>query len=48
MEIDDKKQYHSNVEFLSNSSRDLLAQMMHEDPIMRPTIDDVLAHDWIT
>lgn len=32
---------------LSYSSNDLLLKMLHKDPNLRCSIDDVLAHDWL-
>lgn len=39
---------YNKLDFLSNSSKDLLAQMMSEDPSKRPNIDEVMSHEWIT
>lgn len=47
MEVDNQKETYSKFDFLSNSSKDLLAQMMHENPLKRPSIDEVLTHDWM-
>jgi serine/threonine protein kinase len=38
----------SKTEFLSTSCKELLAQMMNEDPNSRITIDQILAHEWMT
>jgi len=34
--------------FLSTNAKDLLVKMMHENPEKRPSIDEVLAHEWFT
>lgn len=48
MSIDGIDQSCAKIEYLSQSSRDLLALMLNEDPTERPSIDEVLAHKWIS
>lgn len=33
---------------LSPQARDILSQMLAKDPAQRPSIDQVLAHDWLS
>lgn len=46
-EAEESSKY-SKTEFLSNGCKELLAQMMDEDPNNRPTIDQILEHEWMT
>ena len=32
---------------ISDSARDLITQILNNDPAKRPTIDGIIAHDWI-
>ena len=36
-----------NFEFISDSWRNLLKDMLNYDPIIRPSIDDIINHKWI-
>lgn len=38
----------TKLEYLSPASKDLLSRMTNEDPLNRPSIDEILAHEWIT
>ena len=44
--MDDEKS-NLNWKYLSPSCKDLLLQMMNEDPNKRPSIDDILSHEWV-
>lgn len=41
VDIEDPKHY------LSTSSKELLSFMLHQDPNKRPSVDDILSHDWM-
>jgi len=45
-DIDQENQF-CKENYLSSECRDLLAWMMQKDPQKRPTIDEVLSHNWI-
>jgi serine/threonine protein kinase len=39
---------YEKLAYLSNSSKDLLSKMMDLNPDSRPSIDQILAHEWVT
>lgn len=44
----DQEKLSTKLEYLSPSSKDLLSRMTNEDPLNRPSIDEILAHEWVT
>lgn len=45
-DFESKKQY-TGLDYLSCAGKDLLSMMMHEDPLQRPSIHQILAHEWL-
>lgn len=47
MNVSDEKESNLKWKYLSSPCKDLLLKMMNEDPNKRPSIDEILCHEWM-